>query len=251
MSFLRLIRRFASPYKWLVVLNLLFNMLSTVLSLFSFAAIIPVLRILFGISQVDAAWVDLSSVSGVEQWQTAAKGNLYYLLGEQIAEHGGAMVLAWVGLFLAVMTGLKCLTAWLANFYMVPLRTGVLRDLRRQLYDKVVSLPLGYFTQERKGDILSRMTNDVNEVEASIMSALDVLFKDPIMILIYLLTLFVISWQLTLFVLILLPLAGLLIGRIGRNLKRASRQGQEQNADILSQMEETLSGLRVVKALHV
>ncbi|MBR4520383.1 MAG: ABC transporter ATP-binding protein [Paludibacteraceae bacterium] len=250
MSFLRLIRRFASPYKWLVVLNLLFNMLSTVLSLFSFAAIIPVLRILFGISQVDAAWVDLSSVSGVEQWLTAAKGNLYYLLGEQIAEHGGAMVLAWVGLFLAVMTGLKCLTAWLANFYMVPLRTGVLRDLRRQLYDKVVSLPLGYFTQERKGDILSRMTNDVNEVEASIMSALDVLFKDPIMILIYLLTLFVISWQLTLFVLILLPLAGLLIGRIGRNLKRASRQGQEQNADILSQMEETLSGLRVVKAFN-
>ena len=250
MSFLRLIRRFASPYKWLVVLNLLFNMLSTVLSLFSFAAIIPVLRILFGISQVDAAWVDLSSVSGVEQWQTAAKGNLYYLLGEQIAEHGGAMVLAWVGLFLAVMTGLKCLTAWLANFYMVPLRTGVLRDLRRQLYDKVVSLPLGYFTQERKGDILSRMTNDVNEVEASIMSALDVLFKDPIMILIYLLTLFVLSWQLTLFVLILLPLAGLLIGRIGRNLKRASRQGQEQNADILSQMEETLSGLRVVKAFN-
>ena len=247
---MRLIRRFASPYKWLVVLNLLFNMLSTVLSLFSFAAIIPVLRILFGISQVDAAWVDLSSVSGVEQWQTAAKGNLYYLLGEQIAEHGGAMVLAWVGLFLAVMTGLKCLTAWLANFYMVPLRTGVLRDLRRQLYDKVVSLPLGYFTQERKGDILSRMTNDVNEVEASIMSALDVLFKDPIMILIYLLTLFVISWQLTLFVLILLPLAGLLIGRIGRNLKRASRQGQEQNADILSQMEETLSGLRVVKAFN-
>ena len=250
MSFLRLIRRFASPYKWLVVLNLLFNMLSTVLSLFSFAAIIPVLRILFSVSQVDAAWVDLSSVSGVEQWQTAAKGNLYYLLGEQIAEHGGAMVLAWVGLFLAVMTGLKCLTAWLANFYMVPLRTGVLRDLRRQLYDKVVSLPLGYFTQERKGDILSRMTNDVNEVEASIMSALDVLFKDPIMILIYLLTLFVISWQLTLFVLILLPLAGLLIGRIGRNLKRASRQGQEQNADILSQMEETLSGLRVVKAFN-
>lgn len=250
MSFLRLIRRFASPYKWLVVLNLLFNMLSTVLSLFSFAAIIPVLRILFGISQVDAAWVDLSSVSGVEQWQTAAKGNLYYLLGEQIAEHGGAMVLAWVGLFLAVMTGLKCLTAWFANFYMVPLRTGVLRDLRRQLYDKVVSLPLGYFTQERKGDILSRMTNDVNEVEASIMSALDVLFKDPIMILIYLLTLFVLSWQLTLFVLILLPLAGLLIGRIGRNLKRASRQGQEQNADILSQMEETLSGLRVVKAFN-
>lgn len=250
MPFFRLIRRFASPYKWLVALNLLFNLLSTILSLFSFAAIIPVLRILFGISQVDTTYVDLSTVSGLEQWLNAAKGDLYYLLGEQIAAHGGGIMLAWLGLFLAVMTGLKCLTAWLANYYMVPLRTGVLRDLRRQLYDKVVTLPLGYFTQERKGDILSRMTNDVNEVEASIMSALDVLFKDPIMITIYLLTLFVISWQLTLFVLILLPIAGLLIGRIGRNLKRASKQGQEQNADILSQMEETLSGLRVVKAFN-
>ncbi|MBR0309880.1 MAG: ABC transporter ATP-binding protein [Paludibacteraceae bacterium] len=250
MSFLYLIRRFAKPYKWLVVLNLTFNLLSTILSLFSFAAIIPVLRILFGISEVDAVYVNLSTTSGIEQWLNAAKGNLYYLLGEQISAHGATTVLAWVGLFLAGMTGLKCLTAWLANYYMVPLRTGVLRDLRRQLYDKVVSLPLGYFTRERKGDILSRMTNDVNEVEASIMSALDVLFKDPVMITIYLLTLFVISWQLTLFVLILLPVAGLLIGRIGRNLKRASRQGQEQNADILSQMEETLSGLRVIKAFN-
>ncbi len=250
MSFLRLIRRFASPYKWLVGLNLLFNLLSTILSLFSFAAIIPVLRILFGISQVDTTYVALNSSMSIEQWLGAAKGNLYYLLGEQIAERGGGVVLAWLGLFLAVMTGLKCLTAWLANYYMVPIRTGVLRDLRQKLYDKIVSLPLGYFTQERKGDILSRMTNDVNEVEASIMSALDVLFKDPIMITVYLLTLFVISWQLTLFVLVLLPVAGLLIGRIGRSLKRASKHGQEQNAEILSQVEETLSGLRVVKAFN-
>ena len=250
MPFIRLIRRFAVPYKWLVGLNLLFNLLSTVLSLFSFAAIIPVLRILFGITQVDATWVQLSTTMGLEQWLIAARGNLYYLLGEMIAEHGGGVMLAWLGLFLALMTGLKCLTAWLANYWMVPIRTGVLRDLRRQLYDKIVSLPLGYFTRERKGDILSRMTNDVNEVEASIMSALDVLFKDPIMIAVYLLTLFVISWQLTLFVLIMLPVAGLLIGRIGRNLKRASKHGQEQNADILSQVEETLSGLRVVKAFN-
>lgn len=250
MSFIRLIRRFASPYKWLVVLNLVFNLLSTILSLFSFAAIIPVLRILFGISQVDTVYVDLGSTEGLEQWLVAAKGNLYYLLGEMIGMYGGGVMLAWLGLFLGVMTGLKCLTAWLANYFMVPIRTGVLRDLRRQLYDKIVSLPLGYFTQERKGDILSRMTNDVNEVEASIMSALDVLFKDPIMIIVYLLTLFVISWQLTLFVLVLLPVAGLLIGRIGRSLKRASKRGQEQNADILSQVEETLSGLRVVKAFN-
>ena len=250
MTFIRLIRRFATPYKWLVVLNLLFNLLSTVLSLFSFAAIIPVLRILFGISQADVQYVDLSSVTGIEQWLMAAKGNMYFLLSEQIKVHGGGVVLAWVGAFLAVMTGLKCLTAWLANYYLVPIRTGVLRDLRKQLYDKIIGLPLGYFTQERKGDILSRMTNDVNEVEVSIMSAMDILFKDPVMIAIYLLTLFVISWQLTLFVLILLPVAGLLIGRIGRSLKRASKRGQEQNADILSQVEETLSGLRVVKAFN-
>ena len=250
MTIIRLIRRFAAPYTWLVGLNLLFNLLSTVLSLFSFAAIIPVLRILFGISEVDATYVDLSSVEGLQAWLTAAKDNLYCLLAEMIAAHGAGVMLAWLGLFLALMTGLKCLTAWLANYFIVPVRTGVLRDLRRQLYDKVVSLPLGYFTRERKGDILSRMTNDVNEVEASIMSALDVLFKDPVMIVVYLLTLFVISWKLTLFVLVLLPLAGLLIGRIGRNLKRASKHGQEQNADILSQIEETLSGLRVVKAFN-
>ena len=250
MSFIRLIQRFAKPYKWLVGLNLLFNLLSTVLSLFSFAAIIPVLRILFGITQVETSYVELTAAMSLQQWLEAARGNLYYLLGEQIAIRGGAVVLAWLGLFLAAMTGLKCLTAWLANYYMVPIRTGVLRDLRKQLYDKIVALPLGYFTRERKGDILSRMTNDVNEVEASIMSALDVLFKDPIMIIVYLLTLFVISWQLTLFVLVLLPVAGLLIGRIGRSLKRASKQGQEQNAEILSQIEETLSGLRVVKAFN-
>ena len=250
MTIIRLIRRFAAPYKWLVGLNLLFNLLSTVLSLFSFAAIIPVLRILFGISEVDATYVELSSVTGFQAWLTAAKDNLYYMLGEMIAVHGAGVMLAWLGLFLALMTGLKCLTAWLANYFIVPVRTGVLRDLRRQLYDKIVSLPLGYFTRERKGDILSRMTNDVNEVEASIMSALDVLFKDPVMIVVYLLTLFVISWKLTLFVLVLLPVAGLLIGRIGRNLKRASKHGQEQNADILSQIEETLSGLRVVKAFN-
>ena len=250
MPFLRLIHRFASPYKWLVGLNLLFNLLSTILSLFSFAAIIPVLRILFGISQVDTPEVDMSSVTGIEQWLAAAKATLYNLLSETITAHGAGVVLAGLGVFLAVMTGLKCLTAWLANYYMVPIRTGVLRDLRQQLYNKIVSLPIGYFTQERKGDILSRMTNDVGEVEASIMSALDVLFKDPIMITVYMLTLFMISWQLTIFVLILLPLAGLLIGRIGRSLKRASKHGQEQNADILSQIEETLSGLRVVKAFN-
>lgn len=250
MHFLSLIRRFVPPYRGLMGLNILFNLLSTILSLFSFAAIIPVLKILFGLSESGVSHHDLSSAVGLEQWLQFAKDNLYYWLDGQISLHGGGYVLFMLGLFLVLMTGLKCLTAWLANYYMVPIRTGVLRDLRRQLYDKMVSLPIGYFTEEHRGDVMSRMTNDVNEVEASIMSALDVLFKDPVMILIYLLTLFLISWQLTLFVIILLPVAGFLIGRIGRSLKRASRRGQEQNAEILTQIDETLGGLRVVKAFN-
>ncbi len=250
MHFLKLIRRFVPPYKGEMALNIFFNLLSTILSLFSFAAIIPVLQILFGLSETTTQYIDLATVASLSDWLSALKNNLYYWMGGQITVHGGGYMLFLLGLFLVVMTGLKVLAAWLANFYMVPIRTGVLRDLRKSLYDKVVSLPIGYFTEERKGDVMSRMTNDVGEVEASIMSALDVLFKDPIMILIYLITLFCISWQLTLFVLVLLPVAGLLIGRIGRSLKRASQRGQEQNAEILTQIDETLGGLRVVKAFN-
>lgn len=250
MNFLHLIGRFIPPYKGQMALNIFFNLLSTILSLFSFAAIIPVLQILFGLSDGGAVYTDLSATQSLNEWLDAMKGNLYYWMEQQIAIHGGSYMLLLLGVFLISMTGLKCLTAWLANFYMVPIRTGVLRDLRKQLYDKVVSLPIGYFTEERKGDVISRMTNDVGEVEASIMAALDVLFKDPIMLLIYLITLFTISWQLTLFVLILLPVAGLLIGRIGRSLKRSSQRGQEQNAEILTQIDETLGGLRVVKAFN-
>lgn len=250
MHFLKLIRRFVPPYKGEMALNIFFNLLSTILSLFSFAAIIPVLQILFGLSETTAQYIDLATVASLSDGLSALKNNLYCWMGEQMAVHGGGYMLFLLGLFLVVMTGFKVLAAWLANFFMVPIRTGVLRDLRKSLYDKVVSLPIGYFTEERKGDVMSRMTNDVNEVEASIMAALDVLFKDPIMLLIYLITLFCISWQLTLFVLVLLPVAGLLIGRIGRSLKRASQRGQEQNAEILTQIDETLGGLRVVKAFN-
>lgn len=250
MHFLKLIRRFVPPYKGEMALNIFFNLLSTILSLFSFAAIIPVLQILFGLSETTAQYIDLATVASLSDWLSALKNNLYCWMGEQMTVHGGGYMLFLLGLFLVVMTGFKVLAAWLANFYMVPIRTGVLRDLRKSLYDKVVSLPIGYFTEERKGDVMSRMTNDVNEVEASIMAALDVLFKDPIMLLIYLITLFCISWQLTLFVLVLLPVAGLLIGRIGRSLKRVSQRGQEQNAEILTQIDETLGGLRVVKAFN-
>ncbi len=250
MHFLELIRRFVPPYKGEMALNIFFNLLSTVLSLFSFAAIIPVLQILFGLSESTTQYIDPATVSSLDDWLSALKNNLYFWMSGQMAVHGGGYMLFLLGLFLVVMTGLKVLAAWLANFYMVPIRTGVLRDLRKLLYDKVVSLPIGYFTEERKGDVMSRMTNDVSEVEASIMSALDVLFKDPIMLLIYLITLFCISWQLTLFVLVLLPVAGLLIGRIGRSLKRVSQRGQEQNAEILTQIDETLGGLRVIKAFN-
>ena len=244
------LRRFIPPYKGLMVLNILFNLFSTVLSLFSFAAIIPVLRILFGLTAVDVQWTDIHTVSGLQETLAALRSNLYSLLNDQIALHGSSYVLLMLGLFLVVMTGLKCGAAWLANYYMVPIRTGVLRDLRQQLYDKILSLPMGYFTEARRGDVISRMTNDVNEVEASIMSALDILFKDPVMILVYLVTLFVISWQLTLFVLILMPIAIFFIGRIGRSLKKASTRGQEQNAEILSSVDETLLGLRVVKGFN-
>ncbi|MBR6168204.1 MAG: ABC transporter ATP-binding protein [Paludibacteraceae bacterium] len=245
-----ILRRFVPPYKGQMALNILFNLLSTVLSLFSFAAIIPVLRILFGLTAADVQWTDLGTVSGLQETIAAMRTNLYWLLNEQIALHGASYVLLMLGLFLVVMTGLKCGTAWLANYFMVPIRTGVLRDLRQQLYDKILSLPMGYFTEARRGDVMSRMTNDVNEVEASIMSALDILFKDPVMILVYLITLFVISWQLTLFVLLLMPIAVFFIGRIGRSLKRASTKGQEQNAEILSSIDETLLGLRVVKGFN-
>ncbi|MBR6118244.1 MAG: ABC transporter ATP-binding protein, partial [Paludibacteraceae bacterium] len=212
--------------------------------------IIPVLRILFGLSANESVWRDMEDVHGLQETLVALRDNMYTILNNMIVVHGAGYVLFRLGLFLVLMTGLKCLTAWLANYFMVPIRTGVLRDLRRQLYDKVLRLPMGYFTQARRGDVMSRMTNDVNEVEASIMSALDILFKNPIMILVYLATMFVISWQLSLFVLALLPIAIFCIGRIGRSLKRASTKGQEQNAEILSSIDETLLGLRVVKGFN-
>lgn len=250
MHFIQLIKRFVPPYKGYMALNILFNVLSTLLSLFSFMTIIPVLRILFGITPNESVWTDLSEVSGLQDTLVALRGNLYTGLNNLMIIHGPGYVLFWLGLFLVLMTGLKCVTAWLANYFMVPIRTGVLRDLRKQLYDKILSLPMGYFSEARRGDVMSRMTNDVNEVEASIMSALDILFKNPIMILVYMTTMFIISWQLTLFVMALLPIAIFCIGRIGRSLKRASKKGQEQNAEILSSIDETLLGLRVVKGFN-
>ena len=246
----QLLRRFIPPYKKEVVLNILFNLLSTTLSLFSFATIIPVLQILFGINERVASYIPFSFSQPINTLLNTLKNNIFYWIQTQIDIHGTGYVLFILGLFLVVMTFLKVATAYFASFYMIPIRTGVLRDLRKQLYDKIISLPIGFFTEEHKGDIMSRMTNDISEVEASIMASLDMIFKDPIMILIYLLTLCFISWQLTLFVLLLLPFSGWLIGRVGKSLKRRSTRGQEQTAEILTQIEETLSGLRIVKAFN-
>ena len=249
-NFFCLLRRFIPPYRGQLALNICFNLLSTVLSLFSFAAIIPVLQILFGINAGIDTYQPVVWANGLEAVMQVLKNNLYCWISLQIMQGGAGIVLFLLGVFLVMMTGLKCAAAFFASFFMIPIRTGVLRDLRQQLYDKILSLPIGYFTEQRKGDIMSRMTSDVNEVEVSIMSSLDMLFKDPIMIGIYLITLFCISWQLTLFVLLLLPVAGLLIGRIGRSLKRRSTRGQELTADLLADIEETLGGLRVVKAFN-
>ncbi len=250
MDLFKLLHRFIPPYKGKVFLNILFNLLSTVLSLFSFAAIIPVLQILFGITESNLHYIALHSAMDIEQIAQTLKNNVFYFLQVQIETSGTGWVLFLLGLFLVVMTALKCGCAYLASFYMIPIQTGVLRDLRQQLFEKVISLPIGFFTEERRGDIMSRMTNDVQEVENSIMASLDMIFKDPIMILIYLLTLFFLSWQLTLFVLLLLPTMGWAIGQVGKNLKKRSTKGQEQTGELLNQIDETLGGLRVVKAFN-
>jgi ABC-type multidrug transport system fused ATPase/permease subunit len=181
---------------------------------------------------------------------SAIKNNLSFGIEQFIEQVGPSSSLLYLGAFLIIMTAFKVGSAYLGAYFLIPIRTGVLRDLRNQLYRKIISLPIGFFTEERKGDIMARMTGDVNEVDASIMSSLEMVFKNPIMILIYLGVMFAMSWELTLFVLLLLPFSGWLIGRIGRSLRRSSTTGQQQTGDLLSQIEETLGGLRVVKAFN-
>ena len=249
-KFITLIKRFVPPYKKYVVLSLLFNLLATVFSLFSFAAIIPVLQILFGLDSAETSYMAWSWSDGFQHIVEAAKNNLFYSIEQLILNVGPNFALLYLGLFLVLMTAFKVGSAFLGAYFIIPIRTGVVRDLRNQLYQKILSLPIGFFTEERKGDIMSRMMSDVTEIEASIMSSLEMIFKNPIMIFIYLGVMFAMSWQLTIFVLLLLPFSGWLIGRIGRSLKSSSRKGQEQTGEILSQIEETLGGLRIVKAFN-
>ena len=249
-KFVTLLKRFIPPYKKYVLLALLFNLLTLVFSLFSFAAVIPVLRLLFRIEQklnVYKAWNWNNSFKDITD---AIQNNFSFHIQHFITSVGPSSALLYLGAFLVIMTALKVGTAYMGSYFIIPIRTGVLRDLRNQLYKKIISLPIGFFTAERKGDIMSRMTGDVTEVEASIMSSLDLVFKNPILIIGYLTVMFVMSWKLTLFVLVLLPFSGWLIGKIGKSLKRRSKLGQEQTGELLSQIEETLGGLRVVKAFN-
>lgn len=250
-NFFILLKRFVPPYKKYVVLSVSLNLISTIFSLFSFAAIIPVLRILFKLDEntveIYRNWTWNDSIANIT---SALKNNLFYSIEQMIQHVGPNMSLLYLGLFLISMTAFKVGTAYFGSYFMIPIRMGVVRDLRNQLYRKIVSLPIGFFSEERKGDIMSRMMNDVNEVEISIMSSLELMFKNPVIILIYLGVMLVMSWQLTLFVLLLLPVSGWLIGRIGRNLKTSSNTGQMQTGEMLSQIEETIGGLRIIKAFN-
>lgn len=250
MDFWKLLKRFAPPYKKEIALNILFHFLATVFGVFSFATVIPVLQIMFGINDTEITYTAWDWSMPFSDIISACKKNIFFWINEQITVSGAPMVLFMLGLFLVGTSLLKTGTSYFGTFFMIPIRTGVLRDLRQQLYDKIIRLPMGYFTEEHKGDIMSRMTNDVVEVEYSLMSSLDMLFKNPIMITIYLVTLFTISWQLTLFVLVLLPIGGGIIGVIGRTLKRKSLEGQTLTGQLLTQIEESLGGLRIVKAFN-
>ena len=249
-EFLRVLRRFVPPYKKYLALSIVFNVLSAILNIFSFATLIPILNILFKTS--DAAkpvpYVAWSSAESIGQLVDIIVNNLNYYIQRMIVEWGATTTLLVVGLLLAFMTMLKTLSYFLSSAAIIPIRTGVVRDIRNQMYRKITSLSLGFFSEERKGDLIARMSGDVQEVEGSIMSSLDMLFKNPVLIIAYFITLVVVSWQLTLFTLIFVPLFGWFMGYVGRRLKQNSIKAQALWSDTMSQVEETLGGLRIIKA---
>lgn len=253
-DFLRILGRFVPPYKKFMVMNVVFNILSAILNLFSFALIIPILNILFKIDKAEYAFMDWNFNAGSwDAWKALPgllKNNFSWYVTDWMATEGGSFTLILLGLFLVIMTFLKVGTMYLAFYTMIPIRTGVVRDIRNQINRKITQLPLSFFSEERKGDIIARVSGDVNEIETSIMSSLDMLFKNPILIFIYLIGMIAISWQLTVFVLVLLPLSGYIMGLVGKKLKRKSLDGQQQWGLLMSQIEETLSGLRIIKAFN-
>ena len=245
-EFLQLMRRFVSPYKRYIGWAIVLNVLSAVFNVFSFTLLIPILNILFKTGENTQVYHFMEWGSG--SLKEVAVNNFYYYVTQMIETHGPQMTLLFMGLFLAFMTMLKTSCYFGSSAIMIPLRTGVVRDIRVMVYSKVMHLPLGFFSEERKGDIIARMSGDVGEIENSITSSLDMLLKNPILILLYFSTLVVTSWQLTLFTVLVLPGMGWLMGKVGKKLKRKSLEAQGKWSDTMSQLEETLGGLRIIKA---
>lgn len=247
-QFLKVLRRFVPPYKKYLFLTVFFNLLSALLNIFSFTLIIPILQILFKIE--DGTQYTYMPWTGFENIKDFAVNNFYYYVNQLIESVGPSTTLLVLGLFLAFMTALKTGAYFLSSATIIPIRTGVVRDIRNQLYHKILSLPMGFFSDERKGDIITRMSGDVQEVENSIMSSLDMLIKNPILIIVYFITLMVVSWQLTVFTLISVPLMGWIMGVVGKQLKRKSLTAQALWSNTMSILEETLGGLRIIKAFN-
>lgn len=245
-EFLQLMRRFVSPYKKYIGWAIVLNVLSAVFNVFSFTLIIPILDILFKTGNNDKVYQYMEW--GSDGIKDVAINNFYYHVTQLIEVHGPQLTLLFMGLFLALMTMLKTSCYFGSSAIMIPLRTGVVRDIRIMVYSKVMRLPLGFFSQERKGDIIARMSGDVSEIETSITSSLDMLLKNPILILLYFSTLIITSWQLTLFTIVVLPIMGWFMGKVGKKLKRQSHVAQGKWSDTMSQLEETLGGLRIIKA---
>lgn len=242
-SFIKVIR-YIGPYWSFAFMNILFNVLSACFALFSFVMAVPFLRILFEKQPMVTESVPFAfSVDALQH-------NFNFYLSNIIVEYGQSRALLFVSLLVVIMTLFKAMTKFLAQYYMTPVRTGVVRDLRNNLYDKIMKLPLSYYSDARKGDIISRSTLDVNEVEASVMSSLEMIFRDPITIIIFLTYMFIMSYQLTLLAIILLPVSGYLIGRVGRTLRAASFKGQRRMGTLMSIIEETLTGIRIIKAYN-
>lgn len=246
-EFIQVLRRFVAPYKRYLGFSVLFNILSAVLNIFSFAALIPILNILFNIGQERITTL-MPWPSSMNELPDVLSNNANYYVQTMIDHYGATTTLLFIGLFLAFMTFLKTGSYFLASASVMPIRTGVVRDIRNQLYQKITSLSLGFFSEERKGDIIARMSGDVQEIENSIMASLDMLFKNPILVIAYFTTLLIISWELTLFTILFVPLFGWFMGLVGRKLKQNSVKAQNLWSDTMSQVEETLGGLRIIKA---
>lgn len=244
-EFFQMIRRFVSPYKKYLGWAVLLNLLSAVFNIFSFTLLIPILQILFKIDQRTYSFIPWNSDMGIKE---VAINNFYYSVSQMIESYGSSNSLLFLGLFLAFMTMLKTSCYFASSAVMIPLRTGVVRDIRIMVYSKVMRLPLRFFSEKRKGDIIARMSGDVGEVENSITSSLDMLIKNPILIVMYFGTLLATSWQLTLFTFLVVPGMGWVMGKVGKKLKRQSLEAQGKWSDTMTQLEETLGGLRIIKA---